>query len=292
MNSRDGSNSNLPPQGSRRGQPRKKLELEGDLSHVPHADRVSTVIVHADTDEPTPPPGALSYPPSRPTPAPISQRFPSQALHSIPSRAETLDPDEPTPLPGSLTLPEEPTPPPGTYPAMPAPAPTQTGSFAPITRAQPRLTAPQAPVAPQSTGKYQPPPPQSQASYDAEHLTSTGFNYLAITAPPQDPPKKKGPLSLKDLKDFKNLSVTWLDSVDNIERLQYAGGGSLAGATLGVVLGFLNTFLQGWDLADGAGQIVGLMIIFALIFAIFCALRPRRVDQILARFNLSGGSGE
>lgn len=282
MNSGDGSNPNQPPRGASPSRARRKLELQGDLSYHPNADRISTVMVHADEDAPTPPPGALSLPPDRPTPAPVSQRFPSQAVRAIPSQDDLLDPDEPTPLPGALTLPDEPTPLPGVYPAMPTPTPIQTGRHASITGAQ-------APIRPPSRQAYSPPPPQSQAAHDAEHITSTGFNYLAITAPPAPAKKKKVPVTLKDLKNIKDLSFAWLDDADNVERLQYAGGGALAGGIVGTLFGFLNIFFQGWELSDGTGQLVALMLIFALIFALLCALRPRRVDELLSRF---GGSSK
>lgn len=307
----DSSNKNRPHPPGRSTQQNRKLELQGDLSNVAHADRFSTVIVPGENNEPTPPP--RSIPTARPTQAPLSQRLPAISRQT---QREELHPDEPTPPPGSLSFPDEPTMPgfdTGRQQAIqPAhhrphqPQPRPTGPQHPVqppypTGAMPAARPTPAPQAnrvhpPRQTGAmplpaFEPPtptPPPGSAAHDAEHITRTGFNILAIQAPPK-PVKTSRPVSWKDFKNpksLKDVSFALSDDVEGEERLQYAAGGFLAGAVVGTILGFLNIFVQGWEIADGTGQLLGLAGLLGSIFAAVAALRPRRIDEILAEFGL------
>lgn len=297
MSSNDGSDRRDPQPNSE--VPRRRLEIKGDVKNLAHADRVSTVAVY-DPDigsDPTPPP-------TQPAPhTPQHQHFQSGPQQPIqPQPPEVLGADDPTPPPGSLTIPHT-----QSNPAVQRPDhyPQQHHGHGtgPQQHYQGQGTGPQQHYQGHGTGPIQSVPGTGphpslinagSASHGSNHISNSGFipteNFQpAIDAARKRREKQSGASTPRTKKisigkvtiDIPDL--TWLDDADRTMRLQYAGGGFLAGALLGTFLGILNTFLQGWDVADGVGQIFVLIFFFGLIAAAFAAMRPARVDKLLSR---------
>lgn len=272
MNSGDGSKPSDPGQQERS---RPRLHIGGDASGIYNADRLSTVMVHAD--DPTPPPSSAQAPP-----------------RTAPAAYEALSADAPTPPPGadfiggasapgavyqgtgrhqSVQRPYEPY---GTGRQQVIHPPYGTGRHQPVHQPQP--TGPQ-PVVP------------SRSTYNAEHITSTGFIPPTNFQPAPATQKKGGAAPRKNAhKKFQfNLSaLTWFDDAGHSRRLQYAGGGFLAGAFAGLVLGIINAVLQGWEVVDGLGQLLFLAVFVGIVVAIVAAMRPERVDELLSRVSFFG----
>lgn len=286
MNSQDGSNPSDPqrPQGAR-----PRLHIGGDASGQQFADRASTVMVHAD--DPTPPPTSMGPPAERFTPAPGSMGPPAERFTPAPTftqpqpRVSTTGPHIPY---GSLGS-DEPTPPPGqayfTGPHQPAPQAHPGQSF--------YSTGPQQRVSqPYGTGQHQRVQPRS--AYDLEHITSTGFIPPTNFQPSAGGGKTTGSMpkvgaAKKEVSPGKfkiNISgLTWLDDTAQIKRLQYGGGGFLAGAFAGLILGIINAALQGWEVVDGLGQLLFLAIFVGIVVAIVAAMRPERIDELLSQIS-------
>lgn len=276
MNSSDGSGGPNRPEQPPRNRPR--LAVDGDAKS-PYADRAATVMVEAD-DDLTPPPGSVRLPAGRPTPPPVANRL-SQAMPAI----GVLDADEPTPPPG------------GAFGYQPTPPPTRTGAYGAVTGGHRPVTgAPQGVPGPGHgtggyqgvqrpqgggplTGQFRAPagPGPNTGSYNAEHITNTGFiptdSFKAIQAGDKNKPATG--LSVG------GRSFEVLEEADAMKRAQFAGGGLLAGAFAGVVLGVINAILQGWDVIDGLPQIAALALVLGIFCALVSALKPDRVEELL-----------
>ena len=158
------------------------------------------------------------------------------------------------------------------------------------------------------------PPPLHEPPRDPENITSTGFipsetfssrNKLqAIDGPAKtkETEKKSSPkLPLPDWmlrstqpksieignQTIRIPSMTWAEDTDPTQRLLYAGGGLIAGVLFGGILGILNALFQGWTIPQGTNQIFFLAGFLGLVFAPMAALRPSRVDRLLARIGIS-----
>ena len=178
----------------------------------------------------------------------------------------------------------------------PAPPPTTSRNRA-VTGGQPAITGNQPAVSGPEPTEQRPLEMADFPEPDPEDITSTGFipneNFKA--------PKKSTPTSSpRDMilkrKAKRKISVgkltltvptmNWLENADPIERLQYGGGGLLAGALIGAILGILNALLQGWTIVDGIGQIFFLTIFLGIFCAILAALRPARADELFTKLGL------
>ncbi len=178
-----------------------------------------------------------------------------------------IDAEEPTPPPvgaGSFLDAEAPTPPPAAGDFLDAEEPTP-----------PPISVPSGPT---------PSRPTAKAVHDAEHITSTGFIPSETFKMPAEEGKKKK--SKRGTRKFSLPSFRWLDDGELQQRLAYGGGGMLAGALVGGIMGVLNAFLQGWSVAQGSAQIIGLAILVGLVFAIMAAMKPSRVDHVMERLGL------
>ncbi len=129
-----------------------------------------------------------------------------------------------------------------------------------------------------------------------EDITSTGFIPNENFRAPNKSKSKSGQGKLRKTDAKKTIdvgkwtitipSMKWLEDAEPIERLQYGGGGLLAGVVFGALLGILNALLQGWAIIDGAGQIFFLAISLGLFCAVLAALRPARADKLFTKLGL------
>ncbi len=142
-----------------------------------------------------------------------------------------------------------------------------------------------------STDVYDSRPPQS-APPD-EPISRTGFipneNFQRPSRPDKDLATDDTDRPSITIGNFtlSAPTLTWLDSASTKERLLYAGGGLLAGLLIGGVIGVLNTVLQGSQIIDETGLIFALAFFFGIICAPMAAMRPRRVDKLLAKIGIS-----
>ena len=130
------------------------------------------------------------------------------------------------------------------------------------------------------------PPPQ-----DFESISSSGFipqtNFQKpSSAQPSTSSSSSQPAWKEHLPDFfKGRSLKTKDDAELADRLQFGGGGVLAGAIIGTFLGLLNTVLQGWHISAGLPQIFALAALLAFLFGAMGALRPRRIQSLLDSLN-------
>jgi hypothetical protein len=244
----------------------KRLVLGGDAEQMPNADRVSTVMVNDPIKQKNlidGAPGGEYGADAEPTNPFIKAGEPTP-----PPRGNFIDPDEPTP-PTSRPAPQA--------PLQPANRPRQPARQ----QAAPRQ---QAPPRQQQRAPHQRDSSKSKSAYDAEHISNTGFIPSETFKVPAVEGKKKK--SKRGKKKFSLPNFRWLDDGDMQQRLAYGGGGLLAGALAGGIMGVLNAFLQGWSVAQGATQIIGLAVLVGLAFAIMAAMKPSRVDHLMDRLGL------
>lgn len=189
-----------------------------------------------------------------------------------------IDADDPTPPPSGMSADDRKLPPTGPMPDDRDAPPLADGP------SDDYLAADEPTPPPTGAGQNPPTAQAPSSAHDAEHITSTGFIPSETFKMPavEGPQKKKrgGP------SKFSLPSFVWLDDGELPQRLAYGGGGLLAGAFAGGLLGIANAFLQGWSLAQGAGQIMALAAIVGLFFAAMAAMKPSRVDHLLDRLGL------
>ncbi len=301
MNSSDGSGG--PPWQNEPSGSRPHLKVGGDAAS-PFSDRASTVMVDTGAEEPTPLPGSIRLAAEEPTPPPVSVRL------SQPMPAVGLGAEEPTPPPGTLSF-DEPTPPPGALSHGPTPPPMMTGRHGVVkpTGANPPITGSFQGVS-QTGGQRAVTGAQRSVGSPVSgtfRAPSAGGpksgTFRAPSGPPSGPSGPGGPKSgtFQPTGSFQALGSKAGSgtskgsgggiSPDTMMRLQYAGGGFLGGAFAGVVLGVLNSVLQGWDVVDGLGQIMALAVLMGSGVGLIGALRPERLEELLDQVSFLSDSG-